>query len=150
MRSCASESQISQGARPGYFKRHMLPGRHRAPIWMAISPTAEESPPAPQSVMALYRPCVAGAHDDIDQAFFGDRVADLHRSAGDFAGLGIHGHRGEGRAAQAVPPGAPAEHDDAVAGLRVCADACPWAQCPHSRRRPADWRYSLDRTGSRR
>ncbi len=54
MRSCASDSQISQGARPGYFRRTLFNSTSQ-PSLDAISPTAEDRPPAPQSVMSLYR-----------------------------------------------------------------------------------------------
>src|SRR4051812_12565027 len=55
MRSCASESQISQGCSPAYLSGTSSSAT-RAPVDSPISPTAEESPPAPQSVIALYRP----------------------------------------------------------------------------------------------
>ena len=55
MRSCASDSQISQGFKPGYLSG----ARSRyttAPSPSLISPTALENPPAPQSVNAEYKP----------------------------------------------------------------------------------------------
>ena len=55
MRSCASESQISHGCKPAYFKG-TCDNSTRAPVCSPISPIADDNPPAPQSVMALYRP----------------------------------------------------------------------------------------------
>ena len=88
-----------------------------APMCSAISPTADDSPPAPQSVIAVYRSL--GADEHVDQQLLDDRVADLHAGAGDLAGRGVHRGAGERRAADAVAAGAPAEHDDAVAGERA-------------------------------
>ena len=65
------------------------------------------------------RPQVVGAGEHVDQQLLGDRVADLHAGAGDLAGGGVHRGAGERGAADAVAPGAPAEHDDPVAGVRA-------------------------------
>ena len=51
MRSWASDSHTSHGARPGYL-RGTRARSTSAPSFSAISPTAEDRPPAPQSVMA--------------------------------------------------------------------------------------------------
>ena len=55
MRSCASEIQISQGASPAYLSG-ALARSTSTPSFSPISPTADEKPPAPQSVMAVYSP----------------------------------------------------------------------------------------------
>ena len=54
MRSCASDSQISHGSRPGYFSG-TASSSTSAPSTSAISPTADDRPPAPQSVIAVHR-----------------------------------------------------------------------------------------------
>ena len=54
MRSWASESQISHGCNPAYLSGTVVSST-RAPVCSPISPIADDSPPAPQSVMALYR-----------------------------------------------------------------------------------------------
>ena len=59
IRSWASDSQISHGARPGYFSGAAVSSTS-APMRSAISPTAEDSPPAPQSVIAVQRLVGAG------------------------------------------------------------------------------------------
>ena len=115
IRSWASDSQISHGARPGYLSGaggqldvgagalgHLADGR-RQPAGAAVGDR---------------RPQVVGAGEHVDQQLLGDRVADLHAGPGDLAGRGVHRGAGERRPADAVAPGAPAEHDDAVAGER--------------------------------
>ena len=62
-----------------------------APTRSAISPTADDRPPAPQSVIAVYRSL--GVDEHVDQQLLGDRVADLHAGAGDLAGGGVHRRR---------------------------------------------------------
>jgi hypothetical protein len=83
------------------------------PQSVAISPTDEDRPPAPLSVMALYRPQIAGAHQEVVHLALGDGVADLH---GRGRGALVQLLGGEGRAVDAVLADAPAGHDDAVAG----------------------------------
>src|SRR3989338_8942432 len=55
IRSCDSETQISQGERPGYlreaFSRWIV-----TPVFSPISPIAEENPHAPQSRIARIYP----------------------------------------------------------------------------------------------
>ena len=51
MRSCASLSQISQGCKPGYLSG-TCDSSTSTPSVLPSSPTALDSPPAPQSVMA--------------------------------------------------------------------------------------------------
>ena len=58
IRSCASDNQISHGARPGYFSGACVSST-RAPTPSAISPIAEDNPPAPQSVIARYKCCAS-------------------------------------------------------------------------------------------
>ena len=65
---------------------------------------------------------VLGADERVDQQLLDDRVADLDARAGDLARRGIHRRRRERRAADAVAPGAPTEHDDPVAGMRAVVD----------------------------
>ena len=84
------------------------------------SPTAEESPPAPaigqrpdQRVGAVEQ-----FEEQVGDQSLDDRVADLHGGAGHLAGRGVHRHGGERRPADAVAPGGPADHHDAVAGLQ--------------------------------
>ena len=127
MRSWASLSQISHGARPGYLSGASARSTS-APMPSAISPIADDRPPAPQSVIAVYRPLGLAQH--VDQQLLDDRVADLHAGAGDLAGGGVHRRAGERRAADAVAPGAPAEHDHAVAGVRARAAAGASAATP--------------------
>ena len=55
MRSCASDNQISQGCKPGYFNSARSSCTF-APKPSLISPTALEKPPAPQSVRDEYKP----------------------------------------------------------------------------------------------
>ena len=57
--------------------------------------------------------------EQVGDKAFDDRIADLHRGTGHFAGRGIHRHGGKRRPADAVTPGRPADHHDAVAGLRA-------------------------------
>ena len=52
MRSWASETRISQGASPWYLSGARARSSRAPPGCFAISPTEEESPPAPLSVMA--------------------------------------------------------------------------------------------------
>ena len=59
IRSWASDSQISHGARPGYLSGAAVSSTS-APTRSAISPTADDSPPAPQSVIAVHRCVGAG------------------------------------------------------------------------------------------
>ena len=54
MRSWASDSQTSHGSSPGYL-RGTRSRSTSAPTPSAISPTADDRPPAPQSVMPEYR-----------------------------------------------------------------------------------------------
>ena len=54
IRSWASDSQISHGSSPGYLSGTVARSTS-APTPSAISPTAEDSPPAPQSVIAVQR-----------------------------------------------------------------------------------------------
>ena len=75
----------------------------------------EDRPPAPLSVMALYRPEIPGAHDEVVHLALGDRVADLYGGGGRaFVQL----FRREGRAVDAVLADTAAGHDDDVADLR--------------------------------
>ena len=111
------EPDLPRG-KTGIFQTDAESDPHHSRSWMPSHPPRRTSPPAPQSVMSLYRPKITGADDDIDQSFFGDRVADLHGCAGDFACLRVHRHGGEGRAAQAITSCAPAEHDDTISNLR--------------------------------
>ena len=147
IRSCASLSQISHAASPGYFS-----GARRtstsAPTCSAISPTADDSPPAPQSVMSVYRP--QQVVERVDQQLLGDRVADLHAGAGDVAGGGVHRRAGERRAAQAVASGAPAEHHDEVAGLCAGHRRSIGGDRRCTRRRPTGWRCTPGRRAPRR
>jgi hypothetical protein len=83
-----------------------------APMPSAISPTALDSPPAPQSVMAERQ--VHGLHEHVDHQLLGDRVADLHAGARHLAGSGIHGGGRERGAAEAVTAGAAPEHDHPI------------------------------------
>ena len=119
IRSWASDSHISHGARPGYLSGTAVSSTS-APTPSAISPTAEDSPPAPQSVIAVQQVArrTRSADRHVDQQLLGDRVADLHAGAGDLAGRGVHRGAGERRPADAVAARAPAEHDDAVARER--------------------------------
>ena len=50
MRSCASETSISQAASPWYLSGARPTSSEAPPVWRAISPTEEERPPAPLSV----------------------------------------------------------------------------------------------------
>ncbi len=56
MRSWDSLIQICQGSRPGYFSGTRSSSTTHPPHSRAISATEHESPPAPLSVMLLYRP----------------------------------------------------------------------------------------------
>ena len=56
MRSWDSEIQISQGSRPWYFNGTRDRSTSQPPACMADSPTAEDRPPPPQSVMNLMNP----------------------------------------------------------------------------------------------
>ena len=148
IRSCASLSQISHGARPGYFSGASARSTS-APTPSAISPIAEDSPPAPQSVIAEYS-VGARRREQVDQQLLGDRVADLHARAGDVAGGGVHRRAGERRAAEAVATGAAAEHDDEVAGVRSHPHRRARVRRRCSRRTRAGWRCSRGRTAPRR
>ena len=53
MRSWASDKRISQGLRPSYLSGARARSMSTPPGSPAISPTEEDSPPAPLSVMAL-------------------------------------------------------------------------------------------------
>ena len=88
-----------------------------APTPSAISPIADDRPPAPQSVIAVYRSVRVG--EQVDQQLLGDRVADLHAGAGDVARGRVHRGARERRAAQPVTTGAAAQHDDQIAGVRT-------------------------------
>lgn len=56
MRSCASLSKIPHGARPAYLSGARSSSSNAPPGFSAISPTLDDSPPAPLSVMARYSP----------------------------------------------------------------------------------------------
>ena len=138
MRSCASDSQISQGCRPGYLSGTCSSSTRDAGVLAHLAHGRGEAARAAVGdggVQAL----VAGHQDGVQHHLFGDGVADLHRAAGDLAGLVGQLDGGEGRAVQAVAAGAPAEHHDQIAGPGACADARPRARCPRSRSRPAGW-----------
>ena len=115
IRSWASDSHTSHGASPGYLSGTAVSSTS-APTPSAISPTADDSPPAPQSVIAVHMSSAPVEH--VDQQLLGDGVADLHAGPGHLAGRGVHRGAGERRPADAVAPGAPTEHDDAVARER--------------------------------
>ena len=55
MRSCDSEIHISHGARPEYLSGAFARSTY-TPVAEPISPTAEEKPPAPQSVNVRIKP----------------------------------------------------------------------------------------------
>ena len=56
MRSWDSEIQISQGSRPAYFRGIFSSQTSAPPATRADSPTAEDNPPPPQSVIKVMRP----------------------------------------------------------------------------------------------
>ncbi len=68
IRSCDSEIQISVYDSPAYFSG-ALSSSTAAPSASPISPTAELKPPAPQSVMALYKPA-SRACNSTSSSFF--------------------------------------------------------------------------------
>ncbi len=53
IRSWASETRISHGARPWYLSGARARSSRAPPVASAISPTDDDSPPAPLSVIAL-------------------------------------------------------------------------------------------------
>jgi hypothetical protein len=55
-RSCDSLTKISQGRRPGYFRGTFSSSTTAPPLMPASSPTEDERPPAPLSVLHLSRP----------------------------------------------------------------------------------------------
>ncbi|MCU0260749.1 MAG: hypothetical protein MUE78_07000, partial [Ilumatobacteraceae bacterium] len=59
-----------------------------------------------------------GGQDGVDDQLLGDRVADLHAGTRHLARGGVHRGGREGRAPQAVAPGATADHHHAVARRR--------------------------------
>ncbi|MBV6438180.1 MAG: hypothetical protein AELANPGJ_03479 [Anaerolineae bacterium] len=71
---------------------------------------------------------VARLEHDLLHLLLDDRVADLHRAAGELCGRRIHLHAAERRAAQAITTGAPADDDDQVAGLSFRAVRSTWDQ----------------------
>ena len=56
MRSWDSDTQISQGSSPWYFRGTVASSISPPPAIRADSPTADDSPPPPQSVMKVMRP----------------------------------------------------------------------------------------------
>ena len=97
--------------RPSYFSGTRS-SHTSAPISSPISPTALENPPAPQSVIALYSPRSRACEHHVEHHLFGDRVADLHRAAGErFAFAGQLGGAERG-AVNAVAAGAAADGHD--------------------------------------
>src|SRR3989344_4614121 len=70
IRSCDSESQICHGARPGYLSGTLSKSTAHPPTSRAISPTEPESPPAPLSVMLLYKPMSRASRTRASENFF--------------------------------------------------------------------------------
>ncbi len=56
MRSCASDTRISHGCSPGYLSGAHARSSSAPPLLVAISPTDDDSPPAPLSVIELNSP----------------------------------------------------------------------------------------------
>ena len=73
--------------------------------------------------MAPYKPAVAGLQQHVEHFLLGDGVADLHRAAADLFRFGGQLDRGKRRPVDAVAPGAAADRDDQVAGLRFLVTA---------------------------
>ncbi len=66
------------------------------------------------------QPLVARAQNGLHRLLLVDRMADLHRAAGDGAGVLVNLHAGKRRPAQPVAPGAPADDDDQITRLCLC------------------------------
>ena len=117
IRSWASDSQISHGASPGYLSGTTFSSTS-APTPSAISPTADDSPPAPQSVIALHRSSAASLSTSISSfSVTGSPICTLAPATSPVvASIVGAGERGP---ADAVAAGAPAEHDDPVARVRA-------------------------------
>src|SRR5216683_7646362 len=62
---------------------------------------------------------VARLDDDVRDFFLGDGGADLYRASGLRVDFAAHLAGGKGCAVDAIAPGAAAEHNDMVAGLRL-------------------------------
>ena len=92
-----------------------------APSSSPISPTALESPPAPQSVMQVYRPR-SRAWRMVSVMRFSSMALPICTAPEEtVSDSSVELDGGEGRAVDAVAAGAPADDDDAVAGPRGLA-----------------------------
>jgi hypothetical protein len=69
MRSCDSDSKISQGSSPGYLSGARSRCNSQPLLNCAISPTEDDKPPAPLSVMQVYN-CKSRASSRKSNIFF--------------------------------------------------------------------------------
>ena len=115
IRSWASDSQISHGARPGYLSGTAVSSTS-APTPSAISPTADDSPPAPQSVIAVQRWSAPVSTSISSFSVTGSPICTLAPATSPVVASIVALEN----VAPRMPsrPGAPAEHDDAVARER--------------------------------
>ncbi len=124
------------GAQAGILQRHVGKLHARAHVLAHLAHRRRQAARAAVGDGAV-QALVAGAQHSFLCLLLVDRVADLHRAAGDRAGRLVKLHAGEGRAAQAVAPGASADHHDQVAGPRAGAVAAarqnPQAAAEHQR-----------------
>jgi hypothetical protein len=112
IRSWDSETQISQGERPAYLRGQASRSTVTPPEPSAISPSEEERPPAPLSVMAAYSPG-PGFQEEVGHFLWmmGSPICTA------VTGLDSRAPGWRRCAVDAVLADAPAEHDGLVAGL---------------------------------
>ena len=115
MRSCASLSQTSHGRRPGYFSG--APARSTsAPTPSAISPIADDRPPAPQSVIAVNNPVASRRTSISNFSMIGSPICTLAPATSPVVASIVALENVA--PAKAVATGATTEHDHQVAGVR--------------------------------
>ena len=121
MRSCASLSQISHGARPGYFSG----ARGQVDVGAdALGHLADRRRQAAGAAVGDRRVQARRRRRSTSISSFsmiGSPICTLAPATSPV--VGVHRRAGERRAADAVAPGASAEHDDPVAGMRAGASA---------------------------
>ena len=78
MRSCDSDIQISEYDSPALFQRHFVQIYLDAGFLGHVSPTAEERPPPPQSVMRVKSFLSRAFSRTVEHLLLHDGVAYLH------------------------------------------------------------------------